>query len=658
MVKDGTIPALEDRVPPADQRLIEDVVDEIGVYGGTWRRADNYYYHMGIVNRSDCILEDYDAFTYAPYTCSDFEITEGGRKFVFTLREGHKWSDGEPFTVADVAFAWEDLNYMTAVPGPHPEQYKGWAPSSYRDPVTGNDPTFTVEDDVTFSVGFDSPHFQFLVALAHTRGSRCRYKCFTSPKHYASQFHPKYADPTELTKLIKDGEHKDWTDLFLTRNEMYLGYQSALPWIGPYVNIGGSGLTDNFADYEPNPFFIGFDPMGNQLPYTYGMYLTKHDSHEVAVFRAMAGEHDAGVHGFSVLELPMYQDNMVKGDYSLYSWAGRGRDGVMTFNMTYNEDPEIGYWMRTRDFRRALSYVIDRDALNQILHLGLATTHSLAPSVGQSPWAPGGDTATAYTTYDIDTANSMLDALKLVDTDGDGLRNRTGVLGGDTGNLEFYAEIPTNDPSATKAQLIKEGLAEVGIGFDFKVNANYYQDIRANTAYFDVGAGSNHNPWTGTIVTKSGGHQAPAIGKWFETQGECDYPDCQGPTGGVADVLPMAPSHTWPADSDGIYHQLWELEKEGQQYPNEHPENIRIGKEMWVINIDQQYMGGALCCSPNGGIQLNRNNLRNVPKQSVQYYNGNYTELYYFEDGIDNKNNPGNKSKKYKSESFMTGLTY
>ena len=313
MVKDGTLPALDDRMPIPDERLVLEVADEIGVYGGTWRRADNYFYHMGIINRSDCILEDYDHFTYYPYTCKTFELNERGNKFTFTLRDGHKWSDGEPFTVADVAFAWQDLNYMESVPGPHPEVYKGWAPSSYRDPITGNDPVFTVEDAFTFSISFDSPHFQFPAQLRHTRGSRCRYKCFTSPKHYASQFHPKYADAAELTKLIKEGEHKDWTDLFLTRNEMYLGFQNELPWIGPYYNIGGSSIGDTFAEHTANPYFMAVDPMGNQMPYTDSMYLTKHESHEVAIFRAMAGEHDAGVHGFEIMELPMYQSQHGEG---------------------------------------------------------------------------------------------------------------------------------------------------------------------------------------------------------------------------------------------------------------------------------------------------------------------------------------------------------
>ena len=146
-------------------------------------------------------------------------------------------------------------------------------------------------------------------------------------------------DAAELTKLIKEGDHKDWTDLFLTRNEMYLGFQNELPWIGPYYNIGGSSIGDTFAEHTANPFFMGVDPMGNQMPYTDSMYLTKHESHEVAIFRAMAGEHDAGVHGFEIMELPMYQSNMEKGDFSLYSWWNPGNDGVPDYEHHLQRGP-------------------------------------------------------------------------------------------------------------------------------------------------------------------------------------------------------------------------------------------------------------------------------------------------------------------------------
>jgi peptide/nickel transport system substrate-binding protein len=665
MVKDGTLPPLNERMPIEEHRLVLDVVDEIGVYGGTWTRVGpNYILPSRVMNRGDCVLEDYDHATYRPYSCLDFEQSEDGRSWSFKLRDGMKWNDGVPITMEDYRFAWEDLNYMESVPGAHPEVYNGWgSAATYLDPITGNSPTFNVVNDNEFSIDFDSPHYQFMVQLRHTRSMDCRFKCFFSPKHYMKEFHPKYADAADLTKLIQDGGHNDWTDMFLSK-QLTFADEIAVPQIAAMRMTDGAGRLKDRYVFEANPYYFAVDPMGNQLPYTDGSHMTIFESREVAVFRAMAGENDHGAYNvFDILELPMYQSNMEKGDYSLYNWGEPGNHGVLTFNFTFNEDPEIGYWMRTADFRRALSYVIDREAWNEVLHLGLGTVMANVPPVGASRWAPAGDAQSAFSTYDLSTANKMLDELGLVDTDGDGIRNRTGVLGGGTGNLELYAEVGTSSAAATRAQLILESLGEVGIQFDFKVNVNYYVDLRADQAYLDVVTGAtgvmNLNPYMDEVVS-TGGHIAPGISKWMATAGlgSCEFPACQQPTGGRSDVLPMAPDNTWPADSNGVYMQLWEMKKEGRQFPNTHPENNRIGAEMWAMWSDQQYKIGSVSFSPARGIYLKRNNFRNIPKQAAPYYDGNYSELYYFEDGIDNRNHPGNKSKKYKSESFLTGLSY
>ena len=666
MVKDGTLPPLDERMPVEEHRLVLDVVDEIGVYGGYWTRVGpNYILPSRVMNRGDCLLEDYDHSTYYGYSCLGFEQSEDGRSYTFMLREGMKWNDGVPVTMDDYRFAWEDLNYAQSVPGPHPEVYNGWgASASYLDPVTGNAPTFNVLNDNSFSINFDSPHYQFMVQLRHTRSMDCRFKCFFSPKHYMQQFHPKYADSAALTKLVQDGGHKDWTDLFLAK-QLTFADEIAVPQLAAQKMTDGAGRLKDLYHFEANPYYFAVDPLGNQLPYTDGIHMTVHESREVAVFRAMAGENDHGAYNvFDILELPMYQSNMEKGDFSLYNWGSPGNNGVLSMNFTFNEDPEIGYWLRTADFRRALSYMVDRDGLNQLLHLGLGTIGAMVPPTGSSKWAPPGDEAQlAYTTFDVGIANQLLDDLGLVDTDGDGIRNRIGVLGGATGNLELYGEIGTSPASATRAQLVKEALEAVGIVYDFKVNSNYYIALRADQAYLDIIGGSigvmNFNPYMDQVVS-TGGHVAPGISKWLNTGGlgECVFPTCQQPTGGRNDVLPMAPDNTWPADSDGVYMQLWNMKKEGRQFPNTHPENIRIGQEMWAMWSNQQYMLGSVSFSPNRGIYLKRNNFRNIPKQAAPYYDGNYSELYYFEDGIDNRNHPGNRSKKYSSESFLTGLNY
>ena len=85
-----------------------------------------------------------------------------------------------------------------------------------------------------------------------------------------------------------------------------------------------------------------------------------------------------------------------------------------------------------------------------------------------------------------------------------------------------------------------------------------------------------------------------------------------------------------------------------------HPRRIEIGKEMWRIIIEDQYLISTISYAPlDRKIYIKRNNFRNVPvKSNARGFYGGWPEVYYFEDGMDNINHLGNKSKKYKSYSF------
>ncbi|NJN84902.1 MAG: ABC transporter substrate-binding protein, partial [Caldilineaceae bacterium] len=44
-----------------------------------------------------------------PNLAKSWEINDGGAEIIIHLREGVKWSDGEPFTTADVMFWYEHM---------------------------------------------------------------------------------------------------------------------------------------------------------------------------------------------------------------------------------------------------------------------------------------------------------------------------------------------------------------------------------------------------------------------------------------------------------------------------------------------------------------------------------------------------------------------
>lgn len=51
-----------------------------------------------------------------PGLAESWEVSKDGKKIVFTLREGLKWSDGEPMTTDDIIFSYEKIYFNDKIP--------------------------------------------------------------------------------------------------------------------------------------------------------------------------------------------------------------------------------------------------------------------------------------------------------------------------------------------------------------------------------------------------------------------------------------------------------------------------------------------------------------------------------------------------------------
>jgi peptide/nickel transport system substrate-binding protein len=106
LVAKGELPPVEERLPK-DLMVIQPV-DEIGKYGGVWRRGftgpgDNE--NGNRIQASDRpILVDHTGAVPRPSLAKGWEMSEDGKTFTLYLREGLKWSDGAPLTADD--FVW------------------------------------------------------------------------------------------------------------------------------------------------------------------------------------------------------------------------------------------------------------------------------------------------------------------------------------------------------------------------------------------------------------------------------------------------------------------------------------------------------------------------------------------------------------------------
>lgn len=123
-----------------------------------------------------------------PNIAESWEINDEGREYVFHLREGLKWSDGEPFTADDILFWWNDVETDEELfpEGPHPYFV-----------VAGEPATVEAIDPLTVSFSWSNPNGLFLQNLSASYGVRVTQFA----KHYLEQFSKK-SSPNNVAELM------------------------------------------------------------------------------------------------------------------------------------------------------------------------------------------------------------------------------------------------------------------------------------------------------------------------------------------------------------------------------------------------------------------------------------------------------------------------
>ena len=154
---------------------------------------------------------------------------------------------------------------------------------------------------------------------------------------------------------------------------------------------------------------------------------------------------------------------------------------------------------------------------------------------------------------------------------------------------------------------------------------------------------------TGPCTGSHGPHNCPLIGKYIATGGKQGH----GPTANAA-YQPTAPAGAYPEDATGVIKKVQDLFKTAKANPPGSQIRLDSGKEINKLWMEQAFtLGTVQGASGDRDVYMKRNNFRNPPILArARGFYGAWAETYYFEDGKDNVNNPGNRSKKYKSTSF------
>jgi peptide/nickel transport system substrate-binding protein len=404
-VKAGKLPKVSERVPKSP--LVLEPVDEIGQYGGTWQSvilnlADTPWLQrtLGGENllRWDPMWE-HEAEPL-PNVAEQVDVSDDGRVFTIHLRQGLKWSDGEPYTADDMVFAVQDFSFNTEL-----------------NPVTpvvltslGERCAIRKLDDYTAEITFPRPAGLFLSRLA------VEGRFTTTPKHYMEQFHKKYNKDVE--KLAKDEKFASWVELFTGKNDGWVN--SEKPTLNPWMIVNPLG-EGNQVVAERNPYYWKVDPDGSQLPYldrvTYDVVTEK----EAILLKATNGELDFSTRHINTLQnKPVLANSRAEGQYHFIDLQNTvTNDLVLSLNMNH-KNAELRNVFQNKDFRVGLSHAINREEMIDSVWQRAGEPWQAAPARESEYFDE--EFAKQYTEYDLAKANDYLDRAGLTKKDSDGIR--------------------------------------------------------------------------------------------------------------------------------------------------------------------------------------------------------------------------------------------
>ena len=438
----GALPPMAERLPAEPRRDLpgrEGWAE--GRYGGSLRllsRAGRDARDMVLLGYARLVVWN-EGFELVPDILRSVEVVDG-RIFTLTLRAGHRWSDGTPFTTADFRFWWAEVanNRELSPRGLPPALLAG-----------GEPPVFEVLDETTVRFSWAVPNPLFLPALA-AASPLFIYR----PAHYLKQFHASYADVAELTAQAEAIGLRSWAELFKRRDRPFRFDNPERPTLQPWVNTVAPPAERFVA--RRNPYFHRVDAAGRQLPYIDEVVLTPTQPRLVPV-RAAAGDSDLQARGLSFADAPALKEAEGRGQIKLRLWPiGRGAQLALYPNMNA-VSPGWRQVMRDVRFRRALSLAIDREELNQVLYKGTALpgANSLLPG---SPLYRASDRE-AWAAYDSEQANALLDDLGMRARAGDDIRFLP-----DRRRAELVIETADSDPAEIDAlEVITEQWRKIGI---------------------------------------------------------------------------------------------------------------------------------------------------------------------------------------------------
>lgn len=399
-VASGALPPVADRLPV--NPLVITPFERPGPQGGDWN-------HALVGGGSLSMLVRYQGYEplvrFTPdwsgvteNVAEAFSVNPEGTEYTFTLRQGHKWSDGQPYTTADIQF-WYDAYFMDADTNLGGNAW--WS-------AGGEKAKLEVIDAQTFKVIFASPNGFFLQQLAWAQQDQVT----RTPKHYLEQFHIRYNPNADA--LAKEAGLESWIALFqreigmLDDNTFFQNPNR--PTLNAWAFSVAPGQSTDRAIAVRNPYYFKVDTEGTQLPYFDRIVYQMVADPEVLLLKTLQGEIDMMDQYIATPgNRPVLFDGQADGDYGFYTLKESAAN-VMAFQLNLNHlDATKRELFNTRAFRHALSLSIDRQAMIDAVFVGQGSPAQASIREGDPLYNER--LAKEWTEYDPARANEMLDAI-------------------------------------------------------------------------------------------------------------------------------------------------------------------------------------------------------------------------------------------------------
>ena len=404
-VKAGKIPPIEERVPEdVDVFDMKAWGKMPGKYGGQLKflmgkQKDTKM--MMVYGYARLIAYDHK-LNFVPDILKRFEVKEQ-REFTFYLRKGHKWSDGHPFTAEDFRYYWEEM-------ANNKEIARKGLPTALL--VNGEGPVFQILDETTIRYTWAQPNPNFIPWIA-----RPRPLLLYRPAHYLKQFHAKYSDAEKLNAIARKENKQNWGQLHGDRDRWYRMDNPGRPTLQPWYN-SVKPPSERFV-FKRNPYYHRVDEKGQQLPYINDVVINLGATSMVPA-RTGSGEADLQARYLRFDHFTFLKESENRYDFAVRLWRkARGSQIALFPNMNAKDEVWRKLFRDVR-FRRALSVGINRPEINQVIYYGLAK-ESQNTVLEESPLYKD-QYRTAWTEFDLKTANKLLDKIGLTGRDDEGTR--------------------------------------------------------------------------------------------------------------------------------------------------------------------------------------------------------------------------------------------